>query len=95
MIDEETALAHAAQGGHVCGPEHSLRAFALAVLRQYPKATDVFVAPEETFVQFEDEIIRYRNSPEMVEALDNYLLTGEITPGKFQLLPPSEEEGSK
>jgi hypothetical protein len=34
-------------------------------------------------------LLRYRNSPEMVAALDQYLLTGEIETGKsFKLLPP-------
>jgi hypothetical protein len=88
---EERALAHAGQGGHVCGPEEAMAVYALAILRhaEAEGATDAFVFPEETFIQYEDRVIRYRNSPEMIEAMDKYLLTGESPrPGRVKLLPP-------
>jgi hypothetical protein len=89
---EQSSLAHASRDGHTCGREHAMRAFALALVEQFEGATDVFVTPEETFVQMEDgRIDRYRNAPEMVEALDSYLLTGEVPLGEFRLLAPDDE----
>jgi hypothetical protein len=88
---EETALAHASADGHVCGRESAMRVFASAAVQQLG-AAHVFVEPEYTFVLFEggQEIVRYRNAPEMIEALDQYLLTGELprVGAVFRLLAP-------
>jgi hypothetical protein len=44
----------------------------------------------ETFIKYEDHVVHYRNSPEIIEAMDKYLLTGELpAPGvAYPLLPP-------
>lgn len=79
-MNEETSLAHAQRGGHTCGREDSMRAFAVAILREQD-AEEVFVTPEETYVQLADRVVRYRNGAKMRAALDAYLLTGAIPTG--------------
>lgn len=86
---ETEALAHASRGGHVCGREASMRVFAVTAARQ-TNADEVFVTPEHTFVLNDGEIVRWVNSPEIREALDRYLLTGEVPSAgsSFRLVPP-------
>lgn len=50
-------------------------------------ATDVFVFPEMTIFQYADRRDLFRNSPEMIDAIDRALLTGELPQGEFDLLP--------
>lgn len=86
--EEGMSLAHAGPDGHVCGDELALRTFAVAVLESQEGATDVYVMPRHTLVVDPDKATRFDNSPEMIEAIDNGLLSGEVALGSFRLLAP-------
>jgi hypothetical protein len=93
LPDEEEAMGHARIGGHACGTELSMRTFAAAVLRKVEGAYEVYVTPTHTFVAMGDgSVARYENGPEMRAALDEYLLTSDVSAldGKtFTLVPPT------
>jgi hypothetical protein len=77
---EKRAIAQAGPDGHVCGRERVMTGCAVGIPEHFEAqgATDVFVFPEETYIQYADRVVRYRNGPEMIEVMDKYLLTGEL-----------------
>ena len=89
---ESVALAHASSDGHVCGKEEAMRVFAAAICDE-TRAEHVFVTPTETLVKFDGEeaLTRFVNGDGLREALDRFLLTGELPEEGFEveLLPPS------
>jgi len=56
-----------------------MRAFALAIIRN-SGAEEVWVEPEHTYIRRadDDHLTRYTNGAQMREALDRYLLTGQL-----------------
>ena len=67
-----------------------MRVFAASVIGQLG-AEEVFVSPTHTFVAKDGALVRYENGPELREALDRYLLTGDVPDAGngYSLLPPT------
>lgn len=88
---EGVAVAHASRGGHVCGYELQMRAWALAVIRSRPEAVEVYVMPKWTIIETETERIRYRNCPKLIAAIDAGVFGGAEL-GEYTLMVPTEAE---